>query len=451
MAQWLYSEASPATQREIARVRAHELGAHWVGSYEDNGISAYTGAARPSLDRLIAACHAGLVDVIITFNISRLSRADPLDVVPVLIDLLDRGVTIVSIVEGEFRRGNASDLIRLVAGLNAAHAESRSKSAAVSAVKAAARELGGYLSGKAPYGFALAPETRHTADGDPFVIQRLARRDDEAAVIRHVVGRLLDADSPATLTGIAAALNADGIPTRGATVGKQTANSAWCLRTLDRIVRDPRVAGFAAEVVYADRTRPDGRPSASVAGYRIVRDPDGRPIEAHPRIIDPETWFRLQHRLDRRPTRAAPLDPPRPALLSALGILYCECGAAMKSHRNTRHGFRPAYRCTRPRGVRRPGDHAGDCTISQRALDEHVVGNVFAHATGSDRSWWSGAPLDERRAFVALLVRRITVTKAPGPGCRAPVAERVSILLTCGILVSQVSFAQAKPAASLEA
>ncbi|MET7424476.1 recombinase family protein [Dactylosporangium sp. NPDC005555] len=298
--------------------------------------------------------------------------------IPVVTDLLNRGVTIISITEGEFRRGNVMDLIHLIMRLDASYNESRNKSIAVRSAKAAARELGGYLSGKPPYGFALVPESRKNAEGRPIVVQTLVRRDDEAGVIRRVVARILDVAAPATMTGVAAELNECGVPTRGATIGKMTANSAWGPRTLTRILSDPRIAGFAAEVVYCDRPRPDGRKSASVAGYRIVCDDDGAPVEAYPSIIDPETWFELQSYLSGRPAQAAPLGPPRFALLSALGLLYCECGSPMKSHRHTQRGFRSAYRCSRARGVNRPGAHQGDCTVSQGALNDYVARRIFA-------------------------------------------------------------------------
>ena len=170
--------------------------------------------------------------------------------------------------------------------LDAAHNESKNKSIAVRGAKAAARELGGYTSGKAPYGFSLVPETRANADGRPIVIRLLTRQDDEAAVVRAMVA--------------------------------------------------------------------------------------------------PATWYALQARLDGRPAPTAPLGPTAPALLSALGILFCDCGSPMKSHRHSARGFRSAYRCTRPPGARRPGQHAKDCTVSMAALDDYVARRIFALIATAD-------------------------------------------------------------------
>ncbi|MET7966733.1 recombinase family protein [Micromonospora sp. NPDC005305] len=530
------SEASPATQRDANRARAEQMKATWVGSYEDLGISAFSGAERPGFERLIADCRAGRVNTIIVYYVSRFSRADPLDAIPVVTDLLNRGVTIISVTEGEFRKGNLMDLIHLIMRLDAAHSESKNKSIAVKGAKDAAKALGGYTSGKPPYGFALSPETRTNADGRPIAVQILTRRDDEAAVIRDMVARVLDPVRPAPLLAVTRWLNESDVPTRGATVGKVDAGSQWSPRTLARILRDPRIAGFGAEVVYT--VRPDGRKSTGIAGYRIIRDEEGKPVKAHPEIIDPATWYELQDRLAGRTPQTAPTASPAPSLLSSLGILHCGCGARMKSHRRNDSLRWSAYRCTRPVGVRQPDQHAGDCTVQQDLLDDYVARRIFAliatadtaddldvletiaeatrlfglasadPATAAQRgaiagelddaersldtlyddrkkggysgtigqrrfleeeralggrietltaqlaaidatasptlpigewlgepgedpigpgSWWDRAALPERRAMVALFVRRITVAKAPTLGRRTPVASRVSI------------------------
>ncbi|WP_406044729.1 recombinase family protein [Micromonospora sp. NBC_00898] len=529
------SEASPATQREANRARADQFGATWVGSYEDIGISAFSGAERPGFERLIADCRSGRVNTIIVYYVSRFSRQEVTDAIPIVSELLGLGVTIISVTEGEFRKGNLMDLIHLLMRLDAAHSESKNKSAAVKGAKAAARALGGYVSGKPPYGFALASEIRHNTDGRPIAIKTLAVREAEAAVIRRMVARVLDPTDPPTLVTVAAELNRDQVPTRGGTVGKNTAGSAWWGHTLARILRDPRIAGYAAEIVYA--TRPNGTPSGNVAGYRLVRDDDGKPVPAHPEIIDPATWYALQTALDGR-AGVAPVPTGVQALLSSLGILRCECGAIMKSHRIAARAARSAYRCARPRGLRRPGQHANDCTVSMEALDDYVARRIFAlistadtgedpetldalaeaarlfgiastdPATAAQRgaiagelddaeraldnlyddrekggysgkvgqrrfldaeralsaridaltgqlaaldaaaspllpivewlgepgedpigpgSWWARAPIAERRAFVALFVREITVRKAPDGMTRPPIDSRAEI------------------------
>ncbi|SCL33108.1 Site-specific DNA recombinase [Micromonospora nigra] len=366
------SEVSTASQHEAARARSDQMGATWVGWYEDLGISAFSGVERPDFDRLIADCHAGRINLIIVYYISRLSRLDPLDAIPVVTDLLNRGVTIVSVTEGEFRRGDIMDLIHMIMRLDQAHGESKTKSVHVRGAKALARELGGYVSGKPPYGFALRPEVRAAADGRPIAVQLLDPHPAEAEVVRRMFARMLDPDDPANINRLVAELNNDQVPTRGATVGKMHANSVWRPRTVDRILRDPRVAGYGAEIVYVPR--PDGSPSKRIDHYRITRDADGIPVTAHPAIVAPVQWFEVQARLGRRPTPAA----PAPSLLSGLGALACECGSPMRSHRNEKLAYYSVYVCSRVHGLKLPGQHAGGCTISQRALDDYVARRIFA-------------------------------------------------------------------------
>ena len=54
------------------------------------------------------------------------------------------------------------DLIHLIMRLDAAHNESKNRSAAVYGAKQLAKEAGGYIGGTAPYGRDLTPETRYT-------------------------------------------------------------------------------------------------------------------------------------------------------------------------------------------------------------------------------------------------------------------------------------------------
>ena len=388
------SEASPATQRTENRARATQLGAEWVGSYEDIGISAYNGDVRPSFERLIADCHAGRVTMIIVYYISRLSRLDPLDAIPIVTDLLNRGVTIISVTEGEFRKGNLMDLIHLIMRLDAAHGESKNKSKAITGAKDAARAVGGFVGGKAPYGFTMVDAIRTNDEGRPIAIKLLERRPDEVEVIREVIAEVFDPKPeetpigprrtrrhPGSLGAISRALNERGVPTRGATTGKNTADSSWSPRTLGRILRDPRIAGYDATVLYTQR--PDGRKSASIAGYRLVRDPETmEPVQAWPAIVETAEWWALQERLDGK--IATPASPPKTSLLTALGILFCECTAPMKSHRDSMARFRSAYRCSRPAGRRRDGTHTGDCTVSQGALDDYVARRIFALIATAD-------------------------------------------------------------------
>ncbi|MEU9129238.1 recombinase family protein [Kitasatospora sp. NPDC048540] len=377
------SEASTTTQRELGTAEAKRRDAKSVAYYEDLGISAFTGVERPQFEKLLQDCRAGRINLLIVYYVSRLSRLDPLDAIPVVVELLNLGVTIVSVTEGEFRKGNLVDLIHMFMRLDQAHNESKNKSVAVRGAKATALGLGGYIGGKAPYGFELKAETRLTADGRPIVIQTLVHTENEPDVIRGwwaTIKKHKDAPydpkrrrHPGSLGGIVNSMNNEVlVPTRGATYGKKTKDSAWDTKTVKRILRDPRIAGFAAVPVY--KVREDGKTTSQIETYRILRDPETMlPLQIYEPIIPPDAWYELQEWLDGR-GRGKGLSRGE-SLLSAMAVLFCECGAVKTSHADAKPVKR-AYRCRRRKVL--PGQHAGDCTISQAALDDHVARSIFA-------------------------------------------------------------------------
>ncbi|MEV0774919.1 recombinase family protein [Streptomyces sp. NPDC050428] len=386
------SEASPTTQRvankgEADRRKAAGADVHWVGHYEDIGISAYTGKERPGYERLLKDCRAGRVNMIIVYYISRLSRMEPLDAIPVVTELLNLGVTIVSVTEGEFRKGNLMDLIHLIMRLDAAHNESKNRSAAVYGAKQQAKEAGGYIGGTAPYGRNLTPETRRSSDGRPIVVQTLTTRADEADVIREVWGLIKYHKEnprpavpgegrvvPGSIGWITAKLNRDGVPTRGASKGKARKDSGWHPNTLTRILRDPTLAGYRTEAVY--KLRDDGTRTNTVSEYRIVRDDHGEPVSAWEPILDTADWWQLQEWLQRRVVRK--WSSISRNLLTSIETLYCECGRAMKSSVATKaSGRQSTYRCSRPTGMEPDGQHTGTVAVSQELVDDYVARRIF--------------------------------------------------------------------------
>jgi len=368
------SEASPATQRDANRARFDTFASEaarqgreavWCGHYEDVGISAYSGTERPDFERLLRDCRMGRINVLIVYNIARLSRLEPRDAIPIVNELMSLGITIVSVAEGVFR-GEVMDLIHLIFRLDAAYQESKNKSTAVRDTAALARSLGGYVGGKAPYGRRLQPETRTASDGKPVVVQLLVTEQDEAEVIQRIAKALLA--GAASVHSMCATLNAEGVPTLGANRGKKTVGSAWHPKTLIGMLRHPHLAGFDAEAVYDQRGR--------VTGHRIRRDTEGKPVQAWNPILSEADWFAVQDWLDARPVRMN--EHRTTALLSSMGILMCACGCSKSAN----NAARPSYFCNRPAGQpldpAKSGDHEGRSYISRTALDDHVARSIFA-------------------------------------------------------------------------
>ncbi|MER7838304.1 recombinase family protein [Streptomyces sp. NPDC096040] len=368
------SEASLASQRDANRARFESFSteaarqgreATWCGHYEDVGISACSGTERPDFERLLRECRMGQVNVVVVYNISRLSRLEPRDAIPIVNELLSLGVTIVSTMEGVFRPGDTMDLIHLIFRLDAAHQESKNKSTAVRDAAALARSLGGYVGGKAPYGRRLQQENRTAPGGKPVAVQTLVTHPDEAEVIRRIVKALLAGTD--SVHSICSTLNTEGVPTLGASRGKRTAGSSWHPKTLIRMLRHPHIAGFHAEATYGTNGR--------VTGHRIQRDAEGKPVRAWEPILGEADWFAMQEWLDTRPVRMN--EHRTTALLSSMGVLVCACGCSMSANNSAR----PSYFCNRPAGKpvsAAPGDHEGRSYISRAALDDHVVRSIFA-------------------------------------------------------------------------
>ncbi|MET7746756.1 recombinase family protein [Streptomyces sp. NPDC005385] len=369
------SEASPASQRDANQARFDSFSAEmvrqgrdaiWSGHYEDVGISAYSGTERPDFERLLRDCRLGRVNVVIVYNVARLSRLEPRDAIPIVNELMSLGVTIVSVAEGTFRPGEVMDLIHLIFRLDASYQESKNKGTAVRDTAAQARALGGYVGGKAPYGRRLHPETRTTAGGKPVVVQTLVTEPDEAEVIRRAVKTLLAGND--SIHSVCATLNAEGVPTLGSARGKRTAGSSWHPKTMIRLLRHPHLAGFDAEAIYS--------PAGRVTGHRIRRDSEGKPARAWEPILSDADWYALQEWLDARPVRMN--EHRTTALLSSMGVLVCACGCSVSANNSER----PSYFCNRPAGKpldpANPGDHTGRSYISRTALDNYVANCIFS-------------------------------------------------------------------------
>lgn len=383
------SEASPASQREANRARFDAYSAEvarkgdaarWCDHYEDVGISAYSGKERPGFERLLRDCRIGRVNVIVIYNIARLSRLEPRDALPIVNELMSLGVTIVSVAEGLFQPGDTMDLIHMIFRLDAAHKESSNKSKAVKDAATLARSLGGYVGGKAPYGRKLHQELRKTPDGKPVAVQLLTVDRVQADVLRRVcktiqehAGRAAEGTSdskevPGSIGAICRELNNAGVPTLGTARGKRTAGSSWHPRTLISILRHPHLAGFDSDPIYA----PAGR---QVTGHRIRRDASGQPVSTWEPILEPADWFALQEWLDSRPKRK--FESRATSLLTSMGIFHCACGATNSANNTARSA---SYFCNRPQGKplsKTPGDHEGRAYISRADLDNYIVRSIF--------------------------------------------------------------------------
>ncbi|WP_329067185.1 recombinase family protein [Streptomyces sp. NBC_01429] len=381
------SEASPRAQDEATERKALERGCSFKGYYRDIGVSGYDpNAERKGFDRLMRDCRDGLIQEIVVFDVTRFSRREPKDMIPVVLELFSLGVTITSVAEGPFTPDKPTELMMLIRRLQAAYQSSENKSETASGAKRAAGRFGGWTGGTPPYGMeSYAEQATRVIDGKPVTITTRFLRPtpksddgtDQGGVVVSMVDRIFEHKDkpwdgkknahPGSVNSLTTWLNQRRIKTQQ--------GGLWRTPTVKRVLSDPRLAGFAAKTVY--RTGADGRPTRTVDGYRILRDEHGDPLVIGEALIPPARWFELQEWLSGR-GRGKGLTRGE-YLLTAMERLECECGRPMT-------GSPRIYKCCRPSGVVEPGQHEGGNSISQDALDDHVARRVLEVILGASDS-----------------------------------------------------------------
>ncbi len=377
------SEASTTTQREecLKAIERWDVQPTHVEVYEDLGISAFKNVRRPAYERLLHDVRAGRINVITVHYASRISRKTAMETFDELRPLLMNRVRIVSVGERrEFHADNLFALMELLFKLQANHEESMNKSLAIKAAKALEASLGGYT-GKAPFGFTLMREARMSATGKPISVKILTPDLEHEAPIVHRIVEIVEewlttGGASGSCWKLARRLEAEGHQTRGKKTAQQRADASWDDKTVKRILIDPRIAGFACESLYG--VRRDGTPSNKIVEYRIIRDENGNPVPAYVPIVSPERWYRVQRWVkDRHPGGGEWQGEPS-GVLSAMKLLYCECGATM-THGGS--GYKKHYRCRRR--IVKPGQHTGDVTIGAKGIEEYLARRVLAALAAS--------------------------------------------------------------------
>ncbi|QBZ73369.1 serine integrase [Streptomyces phage RemusLoopin] len=358
--------------------------------YEDIDFSAFTGDERPDFENMLRDARAGLIDVIVVLYIARLSRQEPKDALPVILELQRLGIQIISVYEGAVT-DDLIGLVTLLMRLNAAYEESANKSKAVSGTKRTLKAAGGFVGGVPPFGFRTEPKRE-----GKLTIRVLVPEPDEVKVIQVVVARILKYKDhpyvpgkphPGSITGVCAWLNETGVPTRGVEshAKREIAAPSWKVTTLRRVLTDPRLMGHQTEPMYETVPKKDGSGTwKKRIGYRSVRDESGRPRIVHDEIIDPVRFYELQKCLSIAKETSAPKGTSLTrgdSVLSALGVLFCEgghtmCKQAGNSPRDT------TYMCQRKKGV--TSSHEGRVGVLRDRLDKYVAERILKRLKALD-------------------------------------------------------------------
>lgn len=311
--------------REIARRRSSEGVGAWETPpslvYVDEGISGTTLVKRAAVQRLVADARSQRFDLVLFKGISRFAR-DTVDALVMLRTLLASGVRVVSIEENfDSLRDNAEFVFTIHSALAQAESEKTAVRVRMGAVEKARQ---GKWNGKPPDGYVLNKITKHLDIDLQF-----------APMVREVFHLYT---SGWGARKIAAVLNERGLRTKR--------GNTWTQRAVIRMLTNPAYQG---DVTYGRREK---RPVVSTDSHWAERrkattwalDPTQIVVtpNAHPAIIERETFARVQSLLDSRRRlrgRSGELH------LLSRGLIRCSCGSSMIVKYNSRgHRY---YRCVR--------------------------------------------------------------------------------------------------------
>lgn len=293
----------------------------------DLGVSAFRGAniEKGRLGAFIKAVEAGLVErgsYLLVESLDRLSRAEVMDALEVFLAIVNRGITIVTLLDNriysrESLRENSTELIISIVVMSRAFDESVTKSKrrhkTWNQQKRLAEATGKKITRKLPFWLSLPDPS-----GD-FVIN-----EEAADVVRRVFGL---AKSGLGYYRIIQMLNTEGVPSpasrKYATDQKYKGNPrTWSTSSIGYLLRNEAVIG---NLVMPEAAIEDGE---APVPHRL----DGY----YPSIIDSETFYTIQGKRKSPSGRASTLK-----LNLFTGLLYCGyCRGPMQVDTNVKSEVR---------------------------------------------------------------------------------------------------------------
>jgi DNA invertase Pin-like site-specific DNA recombinase len=218
-----------------------------VQEYADRAVAGDVFDRRPDFQRLLRDAKAGLFDVIIVDEWSRLSRQEPVDfIASVVKPLKDAGVTLDTVSEGPQKWDNLAELILMTVRSDKASGESKKLSYRVLAGMAKFAAAGRIL-GPAPYGYKTRYETVEEPGKPPRVVPAGLDTDPATA---HVVRWIFEkyAEGGWTLDALCRELAARNAPPPARKSGRVPrggkAPPRWGRGAVRVILRNPKYLGI---------------------------------------------------------------------------------------------------------------------------------------------------------------------------------------------------------------
>lgn len=291
-----------------------------INEYVDDG---YTGTnfERPGFMRMISDIEKGIINCVITKDLSRLGR-DYIGIGNYIekyfpehkiryIAVNDRLDTI---------DGGIDDITPFKAIMNDYYAKdiSRKVKSAITTMK----KQGKFLGSVAPFGYKFASEDNH---------KKLVIDEETAKVVKRMFLMYANGNS---LYKIADTFNNEKIPIPSVQKGlnrglKSTAYGSWQTRTIDEILKNPTYIGNLTQ---------GKRKKVNYKSKKIVRVPKNQWIiveNAHEPIIDKETFDKVQNIYAKNKNRSSIKND-----LLLTGFLYCkECGHKIGINKNSNNKY----------------------------------------------------------------------------------------------------------------
>lgn len=294
----------PARQEEPVAAYCREHGIRIIERIDDLGISAYRGdnAETGRLGAFLTLVREDRIrkgSALIVESLDRLSRDVVRRSFPIFLNLLDAGITIHSLLDGQIYDAERADrdqfaLMLSLMSYTGAHGFSRlmeQRSLANWAKKKAAARQGKAISNRCPHWLERVADSYRVIGRRAVILRTAVTWLAEGNGVRAVVRMLNAGDYP---------------PPPGAT--------RWSEPTLLRWVRSDSMLG------YYQPHRVEGRRK---------RRPDGDPILLYPAIVESELLNRARAEIDGRRTGAAGRKGRSYSNLFS-SIAKCRCGATMR-------------------------------------------------------------------------------------------------------------------------
>ena len=289
---------------------------------------------RPGLEALLRAVEERRVDVILTEDVSRISR-DMGDAAVIFKRLQFAGVPLIGLSDGIDTSAKQGKLTFAFKSMMAEWYVDELRDRTLRGLEG--RALAGFATGNVPFGYRTTPDVDAAGRvlGNKIVID-----DDEASIVRRIFAEYLDGGA---LHRIARGLNREGTPSPRA--GSKHKRYGWGTSTIRAILYNEKYAGTWrfkerqwVKVPGTNKRRPRARAADEVM---TLDRPDLR-------IIDAEVWTAVRARLAaiHRKYKKDPTEKiasPRRCSYFLSGLLVCdECGFPL-----TIYGGRTRfYRCS---------------------------------------------------------------------------------------------------------